>query len=166
MQMKDALAARMEAVPFPGTADAGMSWSARSIGGSGLPADACAVICCPAPSVTRAAPRRVGGWMLEFEPRSRPFIDPLMGWTGSTDTLRQLKLRFPTREAAIDYARRQGLRYEVREPALLASDSSASTEQSESVFGQIPTEAAWAWEVPHLAFDRLFQADDITQAAA
>ena len=104
--------------------------------------------------------------MPEFEPRSRPFIDPLMGWTGSTDTLRQLKLRFPTREAAIDYARRQGLRYEVREPAHLGSDGPASVEQSESISGQVPIEAAWAWEVPHLAFDRLFEADDIRRAAA
>lgn len=39
-----------------------------------------------------------------------------MGWTGSTDTLTQVRLRFPTREAAIGYAERQGLPYKVREP--------------------------------------------------
>ena len=158
MQMQDALAARMEAVPFPGAADAGKSWSGRSIGGSGLPADARAVIYRPAPSVIRAPRRRIAGWMLEFEPRARPFIDPLMGWTGSTDTIRQLKLRFPTREAATDYARRQGLHYEVREPAYLDSDGPVSVAQSETVSGQVPVKPARAWD-SLLAFDRLLEAD-------
>lgn len=40
----------------------------------------------------------------------------LMGWTGSTDPLPQAKLRFPTREATVKYAQRQGLRFEVHEP--------------------------------------------------
>src|SRR5260221_3369647 len=50
-------------------------------------------------------------WKLRFEPRSRPFIEPLMGWTGCDDTLSQVELTFPSATAAIAYARRQGLRY-------------------------------------------------------
>jgi hypothetical protein len=54
-------------------------------------------------------------WLLEFEPQSAPFIEPLMGWTGSTDPMAQVRLVFRTREAAVAYARRQGLDYEVRD---------------------------------------------------
>jgi hypothetical protein len=50
------------------------------------------------------------GWRLEFEPRSAPFLDPLMGWTGGRDPLRQVALSFPTLDAALAYAERQGLR--------------------------------------------------------
>jgi hypothetical protein len=50
------------------------------------------------------------GWRLEFEPRTAPFRDPLMGWTGSRDPLRQVALTFPTLDAALSYAERQGLR--------------------------------------------------------
>jgi hypothetical protein len=52
-------------------------------------------------------------WKLRFERRSPPFIEPLMGWTGSDDTLTQVELTFPTVEAAIAYARRQGLTFVV-----------------------------------------------------
>lgn len=40
-----------------------------------------------------------------------------MGWTGGRDPLPQLELTFPTLEAAIAYARRQGLSYVVRHDA-------------------------------------------------
>jgi ETC complex I subunit conserved region len=55
-------------------------------------------------------------WLLEYEPQSAPFIEPLMGWTGSTDPMAHLRLSFPSREAAVAYAERQGLEYAVREP--------------------------------------------------
>lgn len=38
-----------------------------------------------------------------------------MGWTGSTDPLAPVRLAFASREAAVTYAERQGLEYEVRE---------------------------------------------------
>jgi len=48
-------------------------------------------------------------WLLEYKPQSAPFIEPLMGWTGSTDPMAHLRLSFPSREAAVAYAERQGL---------------------------------------------------------
>ena len=39
-----------------------------------------------------------------------------MGWTGSRDTRRQLKLKFDTLEEAIAYADRQGHTYSVQVP--------------------------------------------------
>ncbi|TVQ58019.1 MAG: ETC complex I subunit [Rhodobacteraceae bacterium] len=55
-------------------------------------------------------------WVLEFLPASAKRIDPLMGWTGSADMNGQVRLRFETREAAVDYARRHGIPHQVLEP--------------------------------------------------
>src|SRR3954447_23522205 len=64
----------------------------------------------PAMTSGRAGTNR---WLLEYEPQSAPFVEPLMGWTGSTDPLAQVRLTFSSREAAIAYAQRHGLDYEV-----------------------------------------------------
>jgi hypothetical protein len=52
-------------------------------------------------------------WRLTFRGPGRRFIEPLMGWIGTTDPLSGLELKFPTLEAAIRYARRQGLDFAV-----------------------------------------------------
>src|SRR3546814_7364556 len=50
-------------------------------------------------------------WVLEFEPADAQRPDPLTGWAGSADTRRQVKLMFPTLEAAKAYAEREGITY-------------------------------------------------------
>ncbi len=56
-------------------------------------------------------------WLVEFAAEAQPrTVEPLMGWTSSTDTLHQVKLWFDTREEAIAYAQREGLAYTVIEP--------------------------------------------------
>lgn len=55
-------------------------------------------------------------WVLEYEPDEARKIDPLMGWTGSGDTNRQVRLTFESREQAIEYAERNGIAYVVHEP--------------------------------------------------
>ncbi|UEM06854.1 ETC complex I subunit (plasmid) [Skermanella rosea] len=57
------------------------------------------------------------GWVLSFRPRSAQFVEPLMGWCGGDDPLRHVELRFPSRQAAIGYAQRQGIAYEAGAPA-------------------------------------------------
>ena len=52
---------------------------------------------------------RVGTWELLFEPTDAQRPDPLTGWAGSADTRRQVRLSFPTLEAAKEYAERQGI---------------------------------------------------------
>ena len=49
------------------------------------------------------------GWLLEFEPTEAQRADPLMGWAGSADTRRQLRMRFSTSEAAAAYAAKNGI---------------------------------------------------------
>lgn len=55
-------------------------------------------------------------WVLEFAPASSREVDPLMGWTSSSDTQSQVRLRFESKEAAIDYARENNIDADVMEP--------------------------------------------------
>ena len=52
---------------------------------------------------------RAGRWVLEFESGSRRRPDPLTGWSGGADTQTQVRLVFPTLEAAKAYAEREQL---------------------------------------------------------
>ena len=62
---------------------------------------------------TQSGRARTNLWMFEFTPAEAQHPDPLTGWAGSGDTRSQVKLSFPTREAAIDYATREGFSYTV-----------------------------------------------------
>ena len=55
-------------------------------------------------------------WVLEFEEDKPREIEPLMGWTSSSDTQRQVQLRFDSKEEAVAYASRNGLAFRVEEP--------------------------------------------------
>jgi hypothetical protein len=50
-------------------------------------------------------------WQLEFEPAEAKRPDPLTGWAGSGDTRDQIRLLFPTPEAAIAHCEKQGWNY-------------------------------------------------------
>lgn len=52
-------------------------------------------------------------WVLEFEPDEADRIEPLMGWTSSGDTRRQVRLTFDTREEAVAYAKANGIPHQV-----------------------------------------------------
>ena len=52
---------------------------------------------------------RTDDWVLEFEQSEARRADPLMGWTGSGDTQSQVRLTFPSKEAAKDYAAKYGV---------------------------------------------------------
>jgi hypothetical protein len=52
---------------------------------------------------------RTSHWVLEFAPQEARQADPLMGWAGSGDTQRQVRLTFPTLDAAQHYADRHGI---------------------------------------------------------
>lgn len=52
-------------------------------------------------------------WQLEFAPAEAKRADPLTGWAGSGDTRDQIRLFFPTLEAAQAYCEREGLAFTV-----------------------------------------------------
>lgn len=56
---------------------------------------------------------RMDTWVLEHDPKEARKPDPLTGWAGSGDTRQQLRLSFPSLEAAKAYAERAGIAYHV-----------------------------------------------------
>ena len=69
----------------------------------------------PAKNAMQSGRAKTREWRLDYEPAQKS-IEPLMGWTSSTDTLQQLSLRFHTKEEAIAYCERKGIAYQVIEP--------------------------------------------------
>ena len=56
-------------------------------------------------------------WLLEYEPERPREIDPLMGWTSSSDMRSQVLLEFDTRDEAVAYAEKHAIPYQVFEPS-------------------------------------------------
>jgi hypothetical protein len=70
----------------------------------------------PAKTAMQSGTAKTGYWVLEFEPESPRKIDPLMGYTTSSDMRSQVRLTFDTREEAVAYAQNNGIAYRVEEP--------------------------------------------------
>ncbi|HBS49556.1 MAG TPA: ETC complex I subunit [Rhodobacteraceae bacterium] len=70
----------------------------------------------PARSAMTSGMAKTKRWVLEYAPAAPRDIDPLMGWTSSADTQSQVRLRFDSKEAALDYAEAHGIDAVVQEP--------------------------------------------------
>ncbi|WP_022720448.1 ETC complex I subunit, partial [Rhodopseudomonas sp. B29] len=70
----------------------------------------------PAKNAMQSGKAKTKDWQLDYEPEQPRTIEPLMGWTSSTDMNSQVSLRFHTREEAIAYCEREGIAYQVIEP--------------------------------------------------
>ena len=55
-------------------------------------------------------------WILEFKHDGSREIDPIMGWTGSSDMYQEVKMKFSSKEKAIAFAKKNYIPYEVHEP--------------------------------------------------
>jgi hypothetical protein len=70
----------------------------------------------PARTAMQSGHANTKEWVLDYEPSVARTVEPLMGWTSSTDMNSQVKLRFATKEEAIAYCERLGIAYQVSEP--------------------------------------------------
>ena len=70
----------------------------------------------PARNAMQSGTAKTKNWVLEFAPASARNVDPLMGWTSSGDTQSQVRLRFSSKEAAMDYASEHGIDAVVVDP--------------------------------------------------
>jgi NADH dehydrogenase len=70
----------------------------------------------PSKTAMQSGTAKTREWILEFVPESGKTLDPLMGWTGSSDMNGQVQLRFESREAAAAYAEKHGIAYQVFQP--------------------------------------------------
>lgn len=70
----------------------------------------------PARTAMSSGTAKTKHWVLEFAQTSARDVDPLMGWTSSSDTQTQVKMTFDTKEAAIEYAADKGIDAVVQDP--------------------------------------------------
>ncbi|KQS56246.1 ETC complex I subunit [Brevundimonas sp. Leaf363] len=70
----------------------------------------------PAKTAMQSGKAKTRDWRLEFEPASARTLDPLMGWTSSTDMDGQVRLSFETQEEAVAYAERHGIPFRLHAP--------------------------------------------------
>jgi NADH dehydrogenase len=70
----------------------------------------------PAKTAMSSGTAKTRDWVLEFAPESPRGIDPLMGWTSSSDMNSQVHLHFDSAEAAMDYAKAHGIDAVVMKP--------------------------------------------------
>jgi hypothetical protein len=70
----------------------------------------------PAKTAMQSGNANTKEWVLDYEPSAARVVEPLMGWTSSTDMNSQVKLQFATKEEAIAYCERHGIAYQLFEP--------------------------------------------------
>lgn len=70
----------------------------------------------PAKTAMQSGEARTKLWVLDYEPEQPRRVEPLMGWTSSSDMRQQVRLRFATREDAIAYAEKNNIPYQLSEP--------------------------------------------------
>ena len=75
-----------------------------------------AIITRPDKNAMQSGVGKSKNWILKFKAEKPYFVDNLMGWVGMTDMPQEVILTFPSKEAAIEYANRQKIPYDVREP--------------------------------------------------
>lgn len=72
----------------------------------------------PPKSAMQSGTAKTHRWLLEYEPERAKLRDHLMGWTGSDDMRQQIRMSFDSREAAIAYAEKYGIPYDVEIPVV------------------------------------------------
>ena len=70
----------------------------------------------PAKTAMQSGKARTDRWILRFEAEQARKIDPLMGYTSSSDMRSQIELEFDTLEAAEAYAQKNGIAFRVQMP--------------------------------------------------
>lgn len=70
----------------------------------------------PARNAMTSGQARTHSWVLEYAAEGGKALDPLMGWTSSSDTQQQVRIRFPSEKAALAYAEEKGIEATVSEP--------------------------------------------------
>ncbi len=68
----------------------------------------------PARNAMQSGKGKSKSWVLVHEPTTPRSIDPLMGYTSSSDMNQQVRLSFETLEEAEAYAQRNGIPYSVQ----------------------------------------------------
>ena len=69
----------------------------------------------PAKTAMQSGIGKTKNWILEFDTMNTG-INHLMGWETSKDTMSEVRLKFSSREEAINYAKKNKVKYYIVEP--------------------------------------------------
>ena len=69
----------------------------------------------PTKTAMQSGYRNTKNWLLEFDTLNTG-VNPLMGWVSSKDTMSEVKLKFSTKNQAINYAKKNNIDYYIIEP--------------------------------------------------
>ena len=69
----------------------------------------------PAKTAMQSGKGNTRQWVLNFDVSEPRKVEPLMGYTSSTDMLSQVRLSFETAEQAVAYCEANGIEYRVEE---------------------------------------------------
>ena len=67
----------------------------------------------PAKTAMQSGKAKTHRWVLDYEPEVEKSVEPLMGYTSSSDMKQQVRLYFDTQEEAVAYAKRHGIAHRV-----------------------------------------------------
>ncbi|WP_208435733.1 ETC complex I subunit [Bartonella phoceensis] len=67
----------------------------------------------PAKTAMQSGRRNTGFWILQYEPLQAKMLEPLMGYTATSDMSSQIKIQFNKQEEAIAFARKNAIPYRV-----------------------------------------------------
>ena len=70
---------------------------------------------CPQ-KATQSGKIRSHRWILDYGQSSPRSHDSLTGWVGCSETQTEVKLSFPTKDQAIQYAEKNSIAYDLKEP--------------------------------------------------
>ena len=70
----------------------------------------------PAKTATQSGKGKTGAWLLEHDSTVARDVEPLMGYTSSSDMMSQVRLTFDSSEEAVAYATKHGIAYTLEQP--------------------------------------------------
>ena len=69
----------------------------------------------PAKTAMQSGRSKFNKWVLKFSDKKNQLKDTMMGWNGGSSTISQIELKFSSKEEAVNYAKKNGIDYEVLE---------------------------------------------------
>ncbi|AGF75946.1 ETC complex I subunit [Bartonella vinsonii] len=67
----------------------------------------------PAKTAMQSGKRNTGFWILQYEPLQAKMLEPLMGYTATSDMNNQVRIHFNKKEEAITFAHKNAIPYRI-----------------------------------------------------
>ena len=69
----------------------------------------------PSKTAMQSGRAKYNKWILKFLDKKNQLKDNMMGWQGGSSSISQIELKFSSKEEAVNYAKKNGIDYEVLE---------------------------------------------------